>query len=740
MPPINMRKPSVWFHAPGWLLVFLLPFQMSFAQDKPSFKWGRPDLLSIDTTWKYKPGLAKPEYFDPKFDDQQWQTIGNIFLDTLSFRSINWSGTGVFRKKFTVPDSLKNRRAEFFFGQSGASEIYLDGKLVCRFGIVAGATRDEFINQKAVQIELDSQSSHQLVVYHSNHIDTSIIKRFEFTGYGIKLSIYNPADEEALDMFTHAVISVCIILSFCLFFLFVYGFYPFRLASLMSALYLANFSLIFIGALLTLSTNVKTLVLGNDIWNIGFDCNPCWNLLFLYSIYYKKIPRRSWILVAIMTIFVSFVFFATPLPLKIVVPILILIALESWRIIILGLRNKRTGFWIIAIGTFISLIGSFVAIFDAFNFFPWYLTTTQIILAIVTDLSFPLTLSLQLAWEFGTSNRDLRRQLAHVNDLSRKNLEQEQEKQQILAEQNEMLEKQVAERTHEVVSQKREIENQRDQVTHTLGELRSTQNQLIQSEKMASLGELTAGIAHEIQNPLNFVNNFSELNTELIEEMNREIDSGNLAQIKNIASDLGQNTEKITHHGKRADAIVKGMLLHSRKSTGQKEPTDINALTDEYLRLSYHGLRAQDKSFNSNMETSFDETLDKINIIPQDIGRVLLNLFNNAFYAVNEKRSLVNQSADPINPAGKSYEPLVSVSTKKTGDKVEIRITDNGTGIPQKVVDKIFQPFFTTKPTGQGTGLGLSLSYDIIKISGGTIEVQTQEGNGTTFIIQLPVN
>jgi len=713
---------------------------MGYTQDKPSFKWGRPDFLSIDTTWKYHPGMAKPEYFDPNFDDQQWQTVSNKYLDTLFLHSVNWSGTGVFRKKFTVPDSLRNRRAEFFIGQGGASEIYLDGKLVCRFGIVAGTPRDEYINQKAVQIELDSQSSHQLVLYYSNHIDTALLSRFGFVGYGIKLSIYNPADDDPLDSFTHAVISICIILSFCLFFLFVYGFYPFRLASLMSALYLANFSMIFIGGILTLSTNFKTLVLGNDVWNIGFDCNPIWNVLFLYSIYYKRMPKRSWILVAVMIIFVSFIFFATPLSLKIVVPIIIFISLEGWRIIILGIRDKRTGFWILAIGTFISLLGSFIAIFDAFNFFPWYLTTTQIILAIVTDLSFPLTLSLQLAWEFGTSNRDLRRQLAHVNDLSRKNLEQEQEKQQILAEQNEMLEKQVTERTHEVVSQKQEIEKQRDQVTYTLGELRSTQNQLIQSEKMASLGELTAGIAHEIQNPLNFVNNFSELNTELIEEMNREIDSGNLVQIKNIATDLGQNTEKITHHGKRADAIVKGMLLHSRKSTGQKEPTDINALTDEYLRLSYHGLRARDKSFNANMETSFDETLGKINIIPQDIGRVLLNLFNNAFYAVNEKGILVNQSGSPANTAGKSYEPLVSVSTKKTDGKVEVRITDNGTGIPQKVVDKIFQPFFTTKPTGQGTGLGLSLSYDIIKTSGGTIEVQTQEGSGTTFIIQLPIN
>ncbi len=736
---INMQNLYGRFLLPCCLSLFLLFCQSGFAQDKPSFKWGRLDLLSIDTAWKYHGGIAKPEYFDPNFDDQQWQTINKSYLDNLSPGSPNWSGTGVFRKRFNVPDSLKNRLAEFFFAFTGASEIYLDGKLFCHFGNVRGITKDEFINQKPVQIELDSQSSHLLVIYYSNHVDPYLISRFGLAGYGIQLSPFHPEDEDAMDLFTHSVISFCIILSFGLFFLFVYGFYPFRLASLLSALYLANFSLIFLGGLLSLSTNINFLVLGNDLWNLGFDCNPIWNVLFLYSIYYKKLPKRSWFFAGLMIIFISFIIFATPLVLKIVIPILLIVTLESWRIIILGIRNKRTGFRILAIGSFISLLGGFIAIFDAFNFFPWYLTTIQIVLAIITDLSFPLTLALQLAWEFGSSNRDLRRQLAQVNRLSRQNIEQEQEKQQILAQQNEMLEKQVTERTHEVLSQKQEIEKQRDQVTNTLGELRSTQNQLIQSEKMASLGELTAGIAHEIQNPLNFVNNFSELNTELIEEMNQEIDSGNLTQIKNIVIDLAKNTEKITHHGKRADAIVKGMLQHSRKSTGQKELTDINALTDEFLRLSYHGLRSKDKSFNAIIETRFDEKLDKINIVAQDIGRVFLNLFNNAFYAVNEKKLSAKVSTDEMDSKKKPYEPIVSVSTKKVGNKVEIRISDNGNGISVNVVDKIFQPFFTTKPTGQGTGLGLSLSYDIIKTSGGTIEVQTKEGKGAIFIIQLPI-
>ncbi len=280
------------------------------------------------------------------------------------------------------------------------------------------------------------------------------------------------------------------------------------------------------------------------------------------------------------------------------------------------------------------------------------------------------------------------------------------------------------------------LQKEKRRAEDALTELQATQKQLIQSEKMASLGELTAGIAHEIQNPLNFVNNFSEVNKEMIAEMKEEINKGNYDEVKIIADDIEANEEKINHHGKRADAIVKGMLQHSRSSTGVKEPTDINALADEYLRLSYHGLRAKDKTFNVTLKTDFDESIGKINISPQDIGRVLLNLYNNAFYAVNEQK---NKNPD-------SYEPTVSVSTKKSENSVLIIVSDNGGGIPQKVVNKIFQPFFTTKPTGEGTGLGLSLSYDIIKAHGGEIKVETKEGEGlpageagTEFIIQLPI-
>ena len=266
--------------------------------------------------------------------------------------------------------------------------------------------------------------------------------------------------------------------------------------------------------------------------------------------------------------------------------------------------------------------------------------------------------------------------------------------------------------------------------------LKATQQQLIQSEKMASLGELTAGIAHEIQNPLNFVNNFSEVSNELVDEMNNELSKGDIDEAKVIAGDIKQNLEKINHHGKRADAIVKGMLQHSRSSNGQPEPTDINALTDEYLRLAYHGLKAKDRAFDVNIKMDFDNSIGKINVIPQDIGRVILNLINNAFYAVDEKKKHAS-----ANSAQNGFEPIVLVSTKKNNGNVEIRVSDNGNGIPQKVLDKIFQPFFTTKPTGQGTGLGLSLAYDIVtKGHGGNLRVHAKEGEGSEFIIDLPLN
>ncbi|GHB81165.1 sensor histidine kinase [Persicitalea jodogahamensis] len=319
-------------------------------------------------------------------------------------------------------------------------------------------------------------------------------------------------------------------------------------------------------------------------------------------------------------------------------------------------------------------------------------------------------------------NRRQQKQLA-AERLQR--LEEEKQNQLMQARKAE-LEVLVAERTNEITRQKEEL-------VIALDHLKTTQGQLVQSEKMASLGELTAGIAHEIQNPLNFVNNFAEVNTELIQELKEEQEKGDPDHelVEEILRDLADNMEKMVYHGKRADSIVKGMLMHSRTGTGEKESVDVNALADEYMRLAYHGLRAKDKSFNATLEKDFDPEVIVARVMPQDFGRVLLNIFNNAFYAVSQR----------ARQEGEEYRPTVWLSSKLENGTVEIRIKDNGTGIPDEVRAKIFEPFYTTKPTGQGTGLGLSLSYDIIHNGhGGRLEVESEQGSHTLFIVRIPVN
>ena len=377
-------------------------------------------------------------------------------------------------------------------------------------------------------------------------------------------------------------------------------------------------------------------------------------------------------------------------------------------IIIFSLKKLQGAQWSIVVGLSLSLL--FAVTFSLSNMKTTYNVNSNNwrILLTCFYFSFPFSLIVYVSLRF-------REILWEVKENAEKVVKMTREREELAVRQQKVLEEEVARQTAELRS--------------ALENLKATQSQLIQSEKMASLGELTAGIAHEIQNPLNFVNNFSEVNKELLAEMKDEMNKGNIDDAKAIADDVIDNQEKINYHGKRADAIVKGMLQHSRSSSGVKEPTNINALADEYLRLAYHGLRAKDKSLNATMKTDFDEAIGNVSIIPQDIGRVILNLITNAFYAVDEKKK---QQAV-------GYEPTVSVSTKKINGKFEISVKDNGSGIPQKVLDKIFQPFFTTKPTGQGTGLGLSLAYDIIKAHGGEIEVETKEGEGTEFIIQLPL-
>jgi two-component system NtrC family sensor kinase len=370
-------------------------------------------------------------------------------------------------------------------------------------------------------------------------------------------------------------------------------------------------------------------------------------------------------------------------------------------------KNLKGAQWSIAVGQLVGLV--WVLVFALTNVEH----STSILLYYLFEtgyaLAFPLSLLVYVSMRFREIINEVRQHAKQVVQLSEEKKEQAVNQQKILQE---------------------EVNRQTAELRTTLTDLKATQSQLVQAEKMASLGELMAGIAHEIQNPLNFINNFSEVNTELIGEMEQEIDGGNLNEIKTLAKGIQENEKKIGHHGKRADGIVKAMLQHSRNNAGQKELTDINALADEYMRLSYQGYRVKDRSFNATLQTALDPTIGKINIVPQDIGRVLLNLFNNAFYTLSEKKKQL----------GDAYEPRVTVATKKSGGKVEISIKDNGLGVPKKLLDKIFQPFFTTKPTGQGTGLGLSLSYDIVRACGGELKVDAQEGEGSEFLVSIPIN
>jgi signal transduction histidine kinase len=388
----------------------------------------------------------------------------------------------------------------------------------------------------------------------------------------------------------------------------------------------------------------------------------------------------------------------------------LIVALLWAGVVVLRSGYQPAKFYLVA-WTFL-LVCVIIFILKDFNVFPYNFFTLKSMQ--IGSAGEALLLSMALANRINLLKREKEEaQLQTVRSL--------EENEKLITEQNAILEKKVEERTQE-------LKKANTQLMAAVQDLEETQTQLFQREKMASLGELTAGIAHEIQNPLNFINNFSEVNSELIAEMKQEISKGNTEVVLSLADNLDENEQKINRHGKRASSIVKGMLQHSRVSTGQKELTDINTLVDEYLKLSYHGMRAKDKTFNVELRTDFDPRIGKIDIAPQEIGRVLINLFNNAFYAVQQKQRL-----------NSTFEPVVTVVTSKNSDKVVIHVKDNGIGISQKIVDKIFQPFFTTKPSGEGTGLGLSLSYDIVtKGHGGELKVTTKEGEFTDVMVVLP--
>ena len=677
-----------------------------------------PDQFPVDSLWQYRPqNNTTPN--KSTASGPRWTLVDAHFLRDTAGNRLPWSGNGWFRKQWVVPAQFRNRAIALRVRHFGASEIYLDGRLIHRYGTIGTTLANEkiYLSRMPIVIQLDSRPVHWLTVHYSNHRANLPAYGNEFRGFRLTFSYptyNNPQVQGDLLSMMFSIMAV-----FSVFFGFIYLFYPARLASLFSSLSLATLAMLFFSVHL-----VNTLTEGDWlIWSsyaVATTSNvyEVMLLLNMYVLYYGRVPRFGWLLGGWIIVIIVLVWTMSPATV-IIGPVTVLLTLEHLRVLVLGVRHRKNGFRILLFGFFVAHVLLFTVALDLFHWFPTYSFTLGILLlcnAMVT----PLTLSLHLAWEFGTSNRELLTKLGQVEELSARNLRQEQEKQELLSTQNERLEKQVSERTEELQT--------------TIKHLNITQNQLIQKEKLASLGELTAGIAHEIQNPLNFVNNFSELSTELIDEMNEEIEKGDTLEVKAIAEDLKQNLEKINHHGKRASSIVKGMLEHSRTGTGERQLTDINTLVDEYLRLAYHGFRAKDPTFNSDYELISDESLPKINVVPQEIGRVLLNLINNAFYAVNQRSTSVSLSGQ------QDCQPKVTVTTKTVDNQLEIQVHDNGTGMSKDVQAKIFQPFFTTKPTGQGTGLGLSLVYDIVtKGHGGEIECESVKGEGTTFVVKLPI-
>jgi len=651
-----------------------------------------------------------PDFALKDYDDSQWYTLSNSLWETRQLPDSVWQGFGWLRLRIRIDSSFSKQLNVISPHMMGASEFYINGKFVLQHG-GPGVTADKQellgrILDLGTAYEFLPDSTYQLAVRYSlHHLNTmrhlsigsysqpillsAIVTNYETINVLIHRTIFTTSIfvfaaaillmVTMLHLFMHLSVAdkranfAILVLSVCMFFL--------SFSMISEGFTIRNFWL----------TIILTSTTGNIMVMMCCGLIP-WVTHQVLGVpvhyFWKRFVFAPFLLVMLLAIFPEFPFLE--LIAFIVVLLIVLSATGSILAVIKARKMKKRGIGLIAGSLMAYPILFIVTITMGINGVGYFWTSMMFFFMLI---SMPVGMSIHQAKQFLT---------LHVN-----------------------LDSLVRDRTAEL--------------NKSLNDLKATQSQLIQSEKMASLGELTAGIAHEIQNPLNFVNNFSEVNTELIKEIQDERrkaqDQRDEKLEDELLQDIVQNQEKINHHGKRAADIVKGMLQHSRSSTGVKEPTDINALADEYLRLAYHGLRAKDKSFNATMKTEFDETIGNINIVPQDIGRVILNLITNAFYAVNERQKLLATS----NKLLANYEPTVSVSTRKEGNKVLIAVKDNGNGIPQKILDKIFQPFFTTKPTGQGTGLGLSLSYDIVKAHGGELKVETKEGEGSEFIIQLSI-
>lgn len=682
------------------------------------------DGLLLNSGWTFHPG-DDFAYANYDYEGQEGIPVkpATVFGD---LPTVKTSGIGWFRLRLQVDSSLRNQTIGMMLSLFGAAEIYLNGRLIYRFGAVSENYKQEktqAVYGRAFTLPLNGDEKQILAVRYSLqkenlYVNTGVIP---YCLQIILLPLNQIIDHYALlvkDAYQFIGVALTIELASALLTLFFFFSFRSRKEYLYFGLYFAfNFFGVLsqsdpggVGKEVQLTVNqlafVQILVYACFITGSLFHLNAMYALLHIKRTRFYKFL----FLYAIISI--------GSLPLtsawRSVLPNLFfpLACLEFLPVYYKAARRGFRGAWVL----FTSILICFIFLIGLVKVNLEMDTGAILVLTALALFTPAAGIVLFLAVDFARTSQALKARVVEVEKLSQKTLAQERDKQEILAAQKDKLE--------------HEVENRTAELSKSLSDLKATQAQLIQSEKMASLGELTAGVAHEIQNPLNFVNNFSEVSKELMDELMTSLQNDDKGEALSIASGIKDNLQKIEHHGKRADDIVKSMLQHSRKSSGAKELTDINALTDEYLRLSYYGLRAKNHGLNADYVTNLDETIGPVQVIQQDIGRVLMNLFNNAFYAIHQKKILLNGT----------YEPMVTVSTKKKKDAVEISVKDNGNGISPDIIDKIFQPFFTTKPAGQGTGLGLSLSYDIVtKGHGGKIKVNSKEGEGAEFIIELPV-
>ena len=673
--------------------------------------------LLLDKAWKWHLG-DKPAWARADLDDARWDTL-NPNQDVALLATLPPQGIGWLRIRLSLSPQVRNKPLGLSIQQSGASEFFLNGRLIARRGmigpqkqIVRGAVYD-FISF----LPLDTDSVQLLAIRYAFTRERVLNYPFSFLdGRLVLLEVHeNRAGEEAWNLFGFFSAGFFLILG--LLQLLLYRVSTQQPAALSLGLFLilqgiAQVTSQYFEPLLGFSATALSLDWQAVLFCLSVFPSFFWYLLGICQHFGQ--PRRGFFWLAatstLSAIPLTFFTVSPHLPLPAFVLGIILPGLVILGVGLAAIRQQKVGSKPFTVIHSFFLLVYLVYVTSLFTpVFSSFFTTYGLTLLTLGNLSLALIVSLLLTQERAATNRLLSQQVRELRALSQQNLDQQAEKQQLLATQNERLEQQVEARTVE---------------------LKASQAQLIQKEKLASLGELTAGIAHEIQNPLNFVNNFSEVSAELVDDLELELNKGDMDEVKAIAGDLRQNLHKIHHHGGKASAIVKGMLEHARTATGDLQSTNLNALVDEYLRLAYQGWRAKNKDFTCEVTTHFDSSVGPVTLIPQELGRVLLNLLNNAFYAVLE-RGKQRDVAD--------YRPTVQVSTQREEGQVMIRVEDNGTGISDSVKAKIFQPFFTTKPTGEGTGLGLSLSYDIVtKGHGGTLTLESQEGNGTTFTILLP--